>query len=420
MFATSFDYLPSEIAYFDSACQSLRPSVVIEAENKYYKESNACGGRANYPWGIQVDEIVAQTRRLLLEYVGKKSSDYCVVFTPNTTYGINLILHNLNHTRYAGIVTTSKDHNSALLPAISYSKTYSKELTILDRDGEGELDIDHLKVLSPRVFLTQVTSNIDGTSLQNLASKVNTLKSNQHLVLLDATQTLAHHRMNWRGIDFDCLFGSSHKIYGPSLGFMIIKKELILDLDQVWVGGGTVQKVEGTEYELIDGNNELYSRLEMGLLDYAAIFGLNQSVTWLKNYQISSEHPDINYPNQPLAQKTSDLSQDGPSLQVQYYIDSLGELVYQHLIGLQEKGLIQLINQAPSSILSFLPLNQSSYEVTRRLGEDNIMCRSGFMCCHKYIKEKLGTGALVRISLGLNNTTKDAAKLLIGLEKALS
>jgi|GEM_PF-708509 len=419
MFATSFDYLPGEIAYFDSACQSLRPSVVIEAEMKYYKESNACGGRANYPWGIQVDQIVAQTRKLLLDFVGKKEQDYCVVFGPNASYCINLVLNNLNHSNYHGIVTTSKDHNSALLPAMSYAKHYNKELTILDREADGDLNLEGLKLKPSQVFLSQITSNIDGTSLPDLAAKVNLLKRNDHLVLLDATQTLAHHRMSWKNLDFDCLFGSSHKMYGPSLGFMIIKKNLIKSLKQVWVGGGTVSQVDATSYQLIDIDDQLHSRLEIGLLDYAAIFGLHEAISWLSNYQISHEHPGINYQNHTVVENTSSFNSNGPSHQVEYYMESLSELIFEHLTNLHQKGKIQLLNNQTSNILSFLPTNINSSDVTRQLGEDNIMCRSGFMCCHQYLIDKLSLGAIVRISIGLNNTTKDAAKLMLGIEKAI-
>ena len=88
-----FDYLSERDVYLDSACQSLRPRTVIDALNRYYTQHNSCGERVKYAWGRKTDELVEDTRDAMLKYLKLKKRNFCVSFTLNTTYGINLLLN---------------------------------------------------------------------------------------------------------------------------------------------------------------------------------------------------------------------------------------------------------------------------------------------------------------------------------------
>ena len=91
-----FDYLGEETVYLDAACQSLRPKPVVEALERYYFTHNSCGERVKYAWGEKTDELVEGTRRKILKLLKLKTKEYFVSFTLNTTYGINLILNELD------------------------------------------------------------------------------------------------------------------------------------------------------------------------------------------------------------------------------------------------------------------------------------------------------------------------------------
>ena len=95
-----FDYLGNGEVYLDGACQSLRPRPVIDAINQYYTEHNSCGERVKYKWGRVTDEKVEATREKVLKYLKLKPKKYTVSFTLNTTYGINLILNQLDTKKF--------------------------------------------------------------------------------------------------------------------------------------------------------------------------------------------------------------------------------------------------------------------------------------------------------------------------------
>ena len=91
-----FDYLSPNSVYLDAACQSLRPRPVVDALERYYFQHNSCGERVKYAWGIKTDELVEATRKKVLKFLKLKDKDYFTSFTLNTTYGINLLLNELN------------------------------------------------------------------------------------------------------------------------------------------------------------------------------------------------------------------------------------------------------------------------------------------------------------------------------------
>src|SRR6478735_2114716 len=90
-----FEYLSADEVYLDAACQTLRPQPVIDALTGYYTAYGACADRVKYPWGRKVDGEVAATREKVLAAFGLSPRRYGACFTLNTTYGVNLLLHQL-------------------------------------------------------------------------------------------------------------------------------------------------------------------------------------------------------------------------------------------------------------------------------------------------------------------------------------
>jgi cysteine desulfurase/selenocysteine lyase len=422
MTTTSFSYIDQEIIYLDSACQSLRPETVIRTEIDYYVQSNACAGRSNHAWGEAVDKQVGQTRQKILEYLGKPKDEYVVVFGPNATYGINLILQSIPKKSIKSVITTNKEHNSVFLPAQTLAKQAEVPLHILERELNGSIRLESIEKLYQGVAIFNDVSNIDGQLMPNLSNFCRELNRRDNLVMIDATQSLGHFKSHLLEIDFDCLFASGHKLYGPSLGFLVIKKDLVRKLDQTWVGGGTVQKVTRESYELINADSELHARLELGLMDYAAIFGLHQALHWLQNFKVKTEFPSIQFESNMLDKLKDRLSKTGPSREAWYYIEGLSELLLKYMKEMESVGKIKLIrdnSEVATSIISFIPINMDSYDLASKLSANKIMVRSGYLCCHYYLKNVLGLPAVTRLSLGLHNTPQDISFLLHKLYELL-
>lgn len=370
----NFEYLHKETVYLDSACQTMRPQQVIDAMTQYYHEYNSCGGRVKYDWGIQLNEKIQETRKKVLSFVGKSPSEYVVAFTLNTTYGINLVLGQLPR-KFTKIITSDIEHNSVFLPTMTAAKMLDVPRVVLERLENGSLAYTKEEI-SGAVAVLNSMSNIDGRELLNLKEITNDLHKTGGIVLIDAAQGISHHQDILSKSDFDALFFSGHKMYGPSIGVIVIKKSLLEILDIKFIGGGVVEDVESDTYRLISDPDDLSSRLEIGLQNFAGIVGLNASIDWLKSYK-----PE----GMPATTHQEKLAQ--------FLFDELSHI-----------PTLKLINSSPSPIVSFWSDKIDAHRLAIFLSTQNIMVRSGYFCCHYYLKNLKKHPPLVRVSLGLNNT----------------
>jgi cysteine desulfurase/selenocysteine lyase len=375
-----FTYLPADAHYFDSACQTLRPEPVISAVTDYYRQYNACGGRVKYAWGEKVDGIVTHTRARILKLLDKNADHYTVAFCLNTTAGINLILQQLPAGRFQRIVTSDIEHNSVFLPSQTCVKRFQLERLVLPRLADGSLDF-RPQDLEKAVVVVNTASNIDGRILGNLEELVKTAHERGGVVILDAAQSMGHDLRLLRRVSPDAICGSSHKMYGPSLGFMVIEKEFLKSLDCFFLGGGTVSDVRRDDYDLLDSPEEAFARLESGLQDYAGIVGLSAAIDWREKYRPEGQEADRQQ-------------------------HELARNLYESL---SANSRLKVLNPAPSPILSFHSEQVDAHRLALYLSAQNIMVRSGYFCCHYYLKGVASLPPLLRISIGLHNTAAETA-----------
>ena len=94
-----------KLIYFDNACTTLRPEVVIDAVTRYHTEFPACGERSLHRLGRRVDEEIALAREAARRFLGARRTDE-IVFTQNTTHAINIVAHSFGF-RPGDVVVTS-------------------------------------------------------------------------------------------------------------------------------------------------------------------------------------------------------------------------------------------------------------------------------------------------------------------------
>lgn len=387
---SDFAYLDRKNIYLDSACQTLRPQQVIDAMDEYYREYNSCGGRVKYEWGIKLDEKIKETRKKILNFVGKSSSKYAVAFTLNTTYGLNLVLSQLPP-KFTKIITSDIEHNSVFLPTMTAAKRLNIPRIVFRRSGDGSL-VYGKGDLPGGVAVLNSMSNIDGRELVNLKEITSDLHKAGGIILIDAAQGVGHAQELIRASDFDALFFSGHKMYGPSIGVIVIKKTLLTALDIGFVGGGMVEEVEEDAYRLISDPDDLSSRLEVGLQNFAGIVGLSACLDWIKSYK-----------------------QEGVAAQINQ--EKLARLLFDELSRIPT---LKIVNGSPGPIVSFYSDKIDAHRLAIFLSTQNIMVRSGYFCCHYYLKKMKKYPPLVRVSLGLNNTKEQVESFVKTLQTIIT
>lgn len=369
------------IIYADSACVTLKPNQVIDAMNRYYKEYPACAGRSNHSFARKVTEEVHNSRKTIQRFINAKSEKE-IIFTRNTTEGMNLIANSLKLQEGDAVLTSDKEHNSGLIPFQLLKKKGIKHKSF--RFGDLE---DFKKKLTDDVKLvsTLVTSNLDGTS-QPVEEMIKLAHRNGSLVLLDCAQAVPHKEIDVKKLDVDFLAFSGHKMLGPSgIGVLYGKFNLLEDLNQFIVGGETVKNSTIDNFEIED----IPERFEGGLQDYAGIIGLAEAVRYLQKIGMKN-----------IEKHEQELNQ---------YIS--GEF--------QKIGISILGDPDPrkrSGIISFNLNGIQHHEVAGILNESNIMIRSGMHCVHSWFNAHNIDGS-ARVSLYFYNTREECDTIIEEIKK---
>ena len=364
-----FGYLGEDTVYLDAACQSLRPRPVVEALERYYFEHNSCGERVKYPWGEKTDELVEGARRKVLKLLKLKSKDYFVSFTLNTTYGINLILNELDPKCVKKVVTSEIEHNSPFLATMALSERLGVPRVVLKRDENSALLMED-EDFAGAVVVVNCAANFDGRRLVNLKEVVKRVHRDGGLVIIDAAQAMAHYYEMLEKTEADAVCFSAHKMYAPSLGVIVARRDLVPKLKQTLIGGGMVDDVFEERYLLTaEGDKDhIYTVFEPGLQAWGEIVALGEAIDWLS------------------ARTKEDKKR------LESCTRELDEF-------LRSREKIHMVGNEANPTMSFYVEGLDSHLLGAALGKEGIMARTGYFCVHYYLDKVMKLPPLVRFSL---------------------
>ena len=387
-----FSYLPPDQIYLDAACQSLRPLPVINALTEYYTSYNSCGERVKYQWGKVTDEKVDATRAAVLKYLKLSSRDHVVSFTLNTTYGINLLLDQIRLSFVKKVVTTDIEHNSPFLATMAFARKHTyvnkakMEREVIARNPDGSIPLDATD-WTRALVVVNCASNIDGRELVNIKDLVKTVHKAGGIIIIDAAQAMAHNSPLLHKTEADAICFSGHKIYAPSLGVIVARRDLLPKIDTTFIGGGMVDDADENAYTLSATNpDHAYTKFESGLQAWGEIIALGTALKWLESLPKSA--------HQSLAAHSKDL------------FDFLSS-----------HPKVHLINHQPAPTMSLFVEGLDSHLAGAALSRENIMARTGYFCCHYYLAHKLNLPPLIRFSLGHHTRPTDIKKTIDTLSK---
>ncbi len=368
--------------YLDSSCVSLKPKQVLEAMNSYYEEYSACGGRSSHALGRKVTAKIEEARKTISKHFNAKTEE--IIFTRNTTEGINLVAKSFPFKEGDRILLSDKEHNSNLVP---WQVLEKKKKIKLEFYEHGNIEDFKRKVKGTTLVATNHTSNLDGTT-QDVKEMARIAREEGAKILVDGAQSASHKEINLKNLGVDFYTASGHKMLGPSgTGFLYGKKEELEKLDLFITGGETVKDTtyEGHEVE------ELPHRYEAGLQDYAGIIGFSEAVKYLQRIGMKN----IEKHELKLNKKITEAIKDIPGLTI--------------LGGKPEER---------SGIISFTVEGMDPHDIALQLDNHNVLVRSGYHCCHSWFNSKKINGS-VRASLYLYNDEEDADKFIESLKKAM-
>jgi len=380
------------VVYFDNACMSLRPFEVISAIRSYYETMSACAGRSNHHLAAAVAKSVDEAREAVKVFLHAKKKEE-IIFTRNTSEGLNLLARSLHLEAGDVVVISDKEHNSNLVPWLYLQKTKRIDVRIVRSTDDNEADLSNWeRALTGNVKVVSFvhTSNLDGVT--NPVKEIAKLAHAKHaIVIVDVAQGAPHQVINVQDLDVDFLALSAHKLCGPSgMGVLYGKCDLLDKLEPFMVGGDTVEQTTYDSYTMLP----VPERFEAGLQDYAGIMGTGAAMQYLTRVGLERIHEHEIALNTQLTQGLTDLDRV-------------------RLIGPHDPA-------KRSGVASFVVEGADQHQVALMLDKvGNVCVRSGQHCVHSWFADRKIYGS-VRASMYFYNTPEEVDVFLSTLKKVLA
>src|SRR5437588_5810119 len=220
------------VAYFDGPGGTQVPRRVVESVSDYLYHHNANTHWA-YPSSAETDELIERSRETLADFLGASAAE--IVFGANATTLAYHVSRTLGRTFSAGdeIVVTELDHHANVAPWQALERERRIVLRVVRMNTEtGALDWDDFerKVSArTRVVAVGAASNALGT-LTDTSRALRLARSVGAYLFVDAVHYAPHRLTDVRAMNCDFLVCSAYKFYGPHVGALFCRRELLESL----------------------------------------------------------------------------------------------------------------------------------------------------------------------------------------------
>jgi cysteine desulfurase/selenocysteine lyase len=379
------------VAYLDSAATSQRPQQVIEAMDRYQRESYAPIHRGVYELARESTDQFEAARQRIASFVNWDPA--CSIFTRNATEAINLVAYTFGRERLKEgdeIVLSIMEHHSNIVPWQILCEETGAKLRYLKLTDTHELSLDELdEVLAEgRVKIVAVAhvSNVLGT-INPVAEIARRGRAAGAVTLVDGSQAVPQMRVDMSEIDADFYAWTGHKALGPTIGLLHGRRELLQAMRPFLGGGHMISRVDREHSTW----NELPYKFEAGTSAATEAVGLAAAVDYLDAIGIER-----------VRAHERDL--------VSYTLEKLPEVEGVHLYG--PTDLDRRAGVAAFAIDGIHP-----HDIAELCDREAVCVRAGHHCAQPLMR-CLGVGATARASFHVYNSRDEVDRLVDALGKA--
>jgi cysteine desulfurase family protein (TIGR01976 family) len=379
------------VAYFDGPGGTQVPRSVVEAMSNYLYHHNA-NTHWNYPTSAETDAMIAGARKAIAEFVGGLPDE--IVFGANATtlaFHVSRALAQQIST-HDEVIVTELDHHANVGPWQALARETGCTLRVVKMDSQtGELDwLDFANAITKKTKLVAVgaASNALGT-INNVQRASQMAKLVGALTFVDAVHYVPHHLANVREMECDFLVCSAYKFYGPHIGALWCRRELLESLPFA---------------KVLPSSDLAPERAETGTLNHEGMAGAASAVGFLASLATGSSR------REQLLESYRELHERSAALTTQ---------LWRGLAATEGVTLYGPPPDAPrTSTVAFTVRGVPSSEVARRLADRAVFVSHGNFYAATVI-ERLGLGreGLVRAGCACYTTTGEIERLIAGVRE---
>lgn len=212
--------------YLDNAATTPIKSEVIDAMIPVLK--NEFGNPSSvYKLGRDSKKLLEESREIIAKGIGAEAKE--IYFTSGGSESDNWAIKGIAHAQKAKgnhIITTKMEHHAVLHPC-EYLEKNGYEVTYLDVDEYGMINLDELQkaIKKETILITIIFANNEVGTIQPVKEIGRIARENGVLFHTDAVQAIGNIEVDVEDMNIDLLSMTAHKIYGPKgIGALYIKK----------------------------------------------------------------------------------------------------------------------------------------------------------------------------------------------------
>ena len=227
--------------YLDHAATTGVDRDVLEKMTPYFSDTF---GNPNslHSFGREAEKAVTSSRDAIAKLLGCKPNE--LYFTSGGTEADNWAIKGI-YTAYKNkgnhIITTKIEHKAVLASCQRLQKD-GAEITYLDVDKYGTVDLEQLKnsITDKTILVSVITANNEVGTIQPIAEIGRICKERGVLFHTDAVQAIGAVDIDVKRDNIDLLSLSAHKVYGPKgIGALYIRNGVKCDR---YISGGSQER----------------------------------------------------------------------------------------------------------------------------------------------------------------------------------
>jgi len=260
--------------FFDNPGGTQVPQRVVDAMTDYLIRRNANVG-GYFATSKRTDETIEQARIAAADLLGAEPDE--IVFGNNMTSLAFQVSRTLNAEIKAGdeIIVTRLDHDANIAPWVLLGEDTGAIVHFVDIDMETcTVDMANMQAkLSPRTKLVAVNyaSNATG-AITDVKTIISWAKQHGAYTFIDAVQYAPHGLMDVKLLDCDFLACSAYKFFGPHVGVLYGKRDVMNRLRAYNVRPATVRSP---------------GRWEMGTKNHEGLAGTKAAIDYIADLGVA-------------------------------------------------------------------------------------------------------------------------------------
>ena len=382
------------LVYLDNGATTQKPTKVINAIKEFYEKYNANPHRGAYTLSMEATEVYEDTRTKISEFINAKHREE-IIFSKNATESLNLIAYSYgmdNLKKDDEVVISIMEHHSNLVPWQKVTKVTESKLNYIYMNDEFELSDEEIEAkITDKTKIVGIThvSNVLGT-INNVKKIIKYAHKKGAVVIVDASQSIPHMKIDVQDLDADFLVFSGHKMLAPlGIGVLYAKRELLNKMTPFLMGGDMIEYV----YEQDTTFAPLPNKFEAGTQNVGGVIGLGAAIDYINELGYDEIH---------------EIEKEV----LTYARQELSKLDYLDLY-------LTPNEENHSGVISFNIKGVHPHDVASILDSEGVCVRSGNHCAQPLMRF-LGIDSTCRASFYFYNTKEDVDSLVRALNKAYS